>query len=174
MKRNIVIIAAAVLLIAIAIVSNAAKDTKPTEAAAKEGYLAPNFTLETMDGGTYTFDHAAVDKPVVINFWASWCKPCESEAPALADLHEKYGDRIEFLGVNVTTWEFYGTDKANQFVQDHKWKMPVLLDVDGDVIRLYKVIGIPVTVLIDGNGVVDRIIQGEFIPEELDKWLAKL
>lgn len=174
MKRNIVIIAAAVLLIAIAIVSNAAKDSRPTEAVAKEGYLAPNFTLETMDGGTYTFDHDAVDKPVLINFWASWCQPCKDEAPALAALHEKYREQIDFLGVNVTIWEFFGTEKADEFVQKYDWKMPILLDNDGDVIKLYRVIAVPVTVLIDQNGVIKHIINGEFNPEELDRWLAKL
>lgn len=174
MRKNIVIAITAVLLIAVAIVSNASKDTLPTEAAAKVGYLAPNFELETLDGGEYQFDHSQLSKPVLINFWASWCSPCISEAPALAELHQKYKDRVEFIAVNVTTWEFKGTDKATEFVQEHNLQMSIPLDEDGDIIKLYNVIGVPVTVLVDQNGVIEHIYHGEFQPEDLDNRLAKL
>jgi len=174
MKRNVVIVVIAVLLIGIAIVSNASKETLPQEVAAKAGFLAPNIKLKTIDNREYNFDHANLQRPVLINFWASWCGPCEEEAPALAGLHEKYKDKVDFLAVNATSWEFQGRDKVTAFVETYNWKMPVLLDEEGTAIKSYNVIGIPITVLVSQNGVIDYIFQGIFDPEELDRRLAKL
>lgn len=174
MRRNTVIIIVAVLLIAIAIVSNAGKNNIPTEVAAKVGYLAPNFTFNTLQGKTYTFDHAALEKPAVINFWASWCGPCQSEAPALAELHQKYKDRIDFLAVNLTSWEFQGEEAVDDFVQEFNLQMPILLDEKGESVKSYHIIGAPITVLVDSNGVITYIFPGEFNPAELDRRLARL
>jgi thiol-disulfide isomerase/thioredoxin len=174
MRRNIVIVVIAVLLIGIAIVSNASKETLPQEVAAKAGFLAPNMKLTTIDDREYTFDHANLQKPVLINFWASWCGPCANEAPALAELHAKYRDKVDFLAVNATTWEFQGERKVTEFVEKYNWQMPVLLDEDGSAIKSYNVIGIPITVLVSQNGVIEYIFEGEFQPEELDRRLARL
>lgn len=174
MKRNLVIAVAAVLLIAIAIVGNAGKNEPPTEVAPKVGYLAPNFTFQTLQGTTYTFDHANMQRPAVINFWASWCGPCQSEAPALAELHQKYKGQIEFLAVNLTSWEFLGEDEVTKFVEEYNLQMPILLDEEGETVRSYQIIGAPLTVLVDTNGAITYIFPGEFNPAELDRQLAKL
>ncbi len=174
MKRNVVIVVIAVLLIGIAIVSNASKETLPEEVAAKAGFLAPNIKLKTIDDREYTFDHANLQKPVLINFWASWCGPCEEEAPWLAEMFEKYKDKVDFLAVNATSWEFKGRDKVSEFVQTYDWKMPVLLDEEGTALKSYNVIGIPVTVLVTRAGVIDHIFEGIFDPKELDRRLARL
>src|SRR5207244_8869790 len=63
---------------------------------------APDFSLGLFDGSTFTLsDTLASGKPVVVNFWASWCGPCADEAPVLQDAARRYGDRIAFVGVNV-------------------------------------------------------------------------
>jgi len=190
MRRNVIIVVAAVLLIAAAIVTNASKkDPSPAgtaagnaqngteqvlEAAPVEGFLAPEFSLTTLDDQTYSFDRGAQDKPALINFWASWCPPCIDEAPALRELHEEYGEKVEFITVNLTYFETRGMDEVNKFVQTYEWSMPILLDEDGEVFQRYRGQGIPLTVLVDGNGVIDHIVYGEIDPKDLEKRLAKL
>jgi len=63
---------------------------------------APNFTLGLFDGSSFTLSESlATGKPVVVNFWASWCGPCADEAAALQDAARRYSDRVTFVGVNV-------------------------------------------------------------------------
>jgi cytochrome c biogenesis protein CcmG/thiol:disulfide interchange protein DsbE len=63
---------------------------------------APDFTLGTFDGATFKLSDALqTGKPVVLNFWASWCGPCADEAPVLVDAARRYGDRVTFVGVDV-------------------------------------------------------------------------
>ena len=63
---------------------------------------APNFSLGLFDGSNFTLSDALqTGKPVVVNFWASWCGPCADEAPVLQDAARRYGDQITFIGVNV-------------------------------------------------------------------------
>lgn len=63
---------------------------------------APDFTLGTFDGGSFKLSDALqTGKPVVVNFWASWCGPCADEAPVLQDAARRYGDRVTFVGVDV-------------------------------------------------------------------------
>jgi thiol-disulfide isomerase/thioredoxin len=191
MKRNVIIALAAVIFIAAAIVTQIVSSERSSTgrqandgdadsglplqvAVAKTGYPAPEFTLKTLDDQEYRFVRSDMDKPVLLNFWASWCGPCASEAPALKDLHERYGDRVEFLAINVTGAEFFGIDKVTEFVEKYEWQMPVLLDEKGEVSQEYKVYAFPITVLIDRNGVVNHVIHGEFDPEDLEKRLAKL
>lgn len=174
MKRNVLILVVAVLLIGIAVVTNASKEELPQDVAPKVGFLAPNFKLATLDGGEYVFDHAKLERPVLINFWASWCGPCQSEAPALAELHEKYKGKVDFVAVNATSAEFYGTDKVSEFVEKYNLKMPIPLDYEGKSLQAYNVIGFPLTVLIDQNGVIKHMMNYEFNPEDLDRKLAAL
>jgi cytochrome c biogenesis protein CcmG, thiol:disulfide interchange protein DsbE len=63
---------------------------------------APDFSLGLFDGSTFTLSQSLqTGKPVVVNFWASWCGPCADEAPVLQDAARRYGDRVTFVGVNV-------------------------------------------------------------------------
>src|SRR4051794_16340982 len=73
----------------------------PTEEAPKASFLAPSFTLTGLDGSTYTVGGAR-EKPLFVNFWASWCGPCEEEAPDLVNLYNKYKGQFDLYAVNVT------------------------------------------------------------------------
>jgi len=175
MKKTLLALAAALLLAGIAVVQQlaTAKTTAlPTEEAPKVGYLAPAFELKTLDGGTLGIARGERDKPVILNFWASWCDPCRMEAPLLAELYDAYGDKIDIYGVNGTLYD----DKVGieAFLKQYQIRYPTLLDERNEVFKLYQVPGYPTSVFIDKRGVVREIVIGLPGYEEFRKKVADL
>lgn len=141
------------------------------EKSLKPGTKAPEFSLAGLDGQTYEVGGKR-DKPLLLNFWASWCGPCEEEAPDLVKLAKKYGDELDVYAVNVTYYD--KLDKAKEFVQKYNYTFPVLLDEQEEVYRKFNGIVFPTNVLIDRNGVIQDVILGVLSPEELEAKLKKL
>lgn len=144
----------------------------PTEEAPEAGYLAPSFELETLDGGRAGIARGKPDKPIIVNFWASWCDPCRLEAPFLSDLHARYKDRVDFLGVNVTKYD--DISGAEAFVRQYQYRFPTLLDKEGAVFAKYKVPGYPTSFFIDRNGVIKDVLIGLPGHEEFEARLIRL
>lgn len=119
----------------------------PANAAAGSG-PAPNFTLKSLSGKNMKLSEMA-GNVVLINFWASWCGPCREEMPLLNALHKKY-EPLGFtvLGVNVEEQ----ADNARGFLKDFPVDFPVLLDSRNQVSKMYKVIAMPTTVVVDRDG----------------------
>ena len=129
------------------------------------GNLAPDFTLQTLDGNTITLSDLR-GRPVLINIWASWCGPCKYEMPAIQRVYEVFRDR-EFivLGVNLTKQD--NLTAVIQFVEEHDLAFPILLDSEGLVANTYKLRGLPVSFFIDREGVVQSVVIGGPMPEEV-------
>jgi peroxiredoxin len=160
MNKNIPIFAVLLILVGIVVFQHvSAKETaanKPTagaseNAALKVNYAAPSFKLLGTDGRTYEVNGKR-DKPVLLNFWASWCDPCQMEAPDLKAVYNKYKDQFDLYGVNVTSKDKLA--EAQSFVKQYQLPFPILLDKDGKVSDQYRVNLIPTSYLIDRNGVV--------------------
>lgn len=109
-------------------------------------------------------------KPVVMNFWASWCGPCEDEAPLFKEAHERYGNRISFLGVNIKDAE----DDALAF--DEKWGLeyPDVRDENNEIFTDYGLTGQPETFFLDADGVIVEHVNGPVSPQTLELLLAGL
>ena len=106
--------------------------------AVTEFEAAPDFELATLDGSSFVLTEHA-DQPVFIYFWASWCGPCETEAPLIQELWPEYEARgYTFVGVNI--WD--GEDDARDFVERHELTFPVVID-DGSTYLDYGVYGLP-------------------------------
>lgn len=122
----------------------------------RQGYRAPDWTLETMDGDTITLS-ALQGQAVVINFWATWCPPCRAEMPAIEAVYAAYRDQgLQVLAVNMQE----GADDVAAFVAEQDLHFPVLLDAGGQVARSYRVTSIPTTFFIDRSGVIREVIAG--------------
>ncbi|WP_019119309.1 TlpA family protein disulfide reductase [Brevibacillus massiliensis] len=135
------------------------------------GYNAPHFTLKGLDDQTYQVTGPR-DKPLVINFWASWCGPCKMEAPDLEKLYGTYKDQVDFYAINITKSD--KLDSAKQFVSQFKLTMPILLDTDAKVSDTYQVKAIPTTFLVDKQGVIRRSIIGMVDAGSFEQELKKI
>lgn len=139
--------------------------------APEMGKLAPDFQLPTLEGQTvFLSDYRG--KPVLLNFWASWCGPCQYEMPFLQRTYEKWAGRdLVVLAVNLQE----SPDVVREFMADLGLSFPVLLATDPKVPLAYNVRGIPATFFIDKNGIIRDIKVGPFISEaEIEERLLKI
>ena len=125
----------------------------------REGFLAPDFTLDTLDGNTITLSELR-GQIVVINFWATWCLPCREETPALEKSYEQYKDSgVVILGVNLTDQD--SIREVESFVQEFRLTYPILLDRDGTVSNtLYQIKGLPTTFFVNREGIIRTAVVG--------------
>ncbi|NIK77334.1 thiol-disulfide isomerase/thioredoxin [Paenibacillus castaneae] len=142
-----------------------AADFKP-----KAGFEATIFKLPALNEQTYQIG-GKQPKLSFVNFWASWCGPCELEAPDLQRLSEQYGDKIQMYGVNATKYD--KERSAREFVDEYEFTFPILMDRVGDVTKHYKVDTFPTTFLIDSEGVIRERINGVIPYEEWERLLKK-
>lgn len=99
---------------------------------------------------------ADLDRPAVVNVWASWCLPCRSEAPLLNQASERYGEEIEFIGVNVTD----NQSDAKAFLAEFGLPFDHFFDRDRQVPNFYGGIGIPITFFFAPNGELVKAHNG--------------
>jgi len=120
---------------------------------AEVGAPAPNFTVEVIDGGTFTLSETR-GQPVVLNFWASWCAPCREEIPDISAYAESNPD-VAVIGVAVRDIE----ENSRRFAGDIDAGYPLALGTSA-VEDAYPAFGLPYTVIIDEDGVVTQIFNG--------------
>lgn len=112
---------------------------------------APDFTVVDAKGQTLRLSDCK-GKPIVINFWATWCPPCVAELPHFNKAAETYGDRVVFLMVNVNGHGEEDIPTALAFMEENNYNFPVYFDLDFTASAAYEVTGIPQTVWIDKTG----------------------
>lgn len=131
---------------------------------------APLFAIEMFDGSKFELSEH-IGKPIVINFWASWCGPCRQEAPLLENTWQQYQSRgVLFVGVNMQDEEAI----ARAYLDEFNVTYTNVRDVDGRVTVDYGVIGIPVTFFIDREGVVVRRFVGALPDDRFLTWIDEL
>lgn len=133
-------------------------------AAPQAGFLAPDFTLETLDGDHITLSELR-GRPVLVNLWASWCGPCRAEMPAIQRIHDQYDGQFIVLAVNSTSQDSRAAAQA--FVDEFGFTFPVLLDTDGLVADLYNLRAYPSSYFVDANGVISEVVFGGPMNEAL-------
>ncbi|AAP10545.1 MULTISPECIES: redoxin domain-containing protein [Bacillus] len=154
-----------------------------SEAAMKEiiarngieiGKSAPDFELTKLDGTNVKLSDLK-GKKVILNFWATWCGPCQQEMPDMEAFYKEHKENVEILAVNYTPSEKGGgEEKVSNFIKEKGITFPVLLDKNIDVTTAYKVITIPTSYFIDTKGVIQDKFIGPMTQKEMEKRVAKL
>lgn len=124
----------------------------------REGFFAPDFTLDTLQGEQVKLSGLR-GKVIVVNFWTTWCPPCRAETPALEMSYEAYQDLdVVILGVNLTDQD--SLKEVESFVHEFGLTYPILLDRDGAVGLLYQLSGLPTTFFINREGIIRTVVIG--------------
>jgi len=158
-------------LVGVAVFSCTLTSMKPVSAAGPlhPGDPAPAFTLPRVSGGDFSLG-SLHDKPVYLNFFASWCAPCNEEAPSVVSLERKYRPKkLVVLGVD----EQENAAKAKGYIAKYRIPFAVLLDA-GPMGKDYGVLGLPVHVFIDRSGKISTYRLGEMSPSEIEAAIKKI
>lgn len=141
--------------------------------SADNANLAPDFTVYDADGNAHTLSDFR-GKPVILNFWASWCGPCKAEMPDLEAAYQAYGDSVEFLIVNLTDGSTETVETASGYVSSQGYTFPVYYDTAMEGAIAYRVYAIPTTYFIDANGEIRALQEGMISAEVLESNIQAL
>ena len=144
-----------------------------TDATDRQKELAPDFEMVDRDGNRIKLSDMR-GKPVVLNFWASWCGPCKSEMPDFEEAYKEYGDDITFMIVNLTDGKNETVDTAQAFIDSQGYTFPVYFDTDSNGAAAYGVSSIPVTYFIDAQGYLVAYGRGALNGETLKSGIDML
>ncbi len=184
-KSTVIIIIAFVLVMAIAIwgYNYLSKKYTPESSSADisenseeiQKIQAPNFTVYDNNGNTVKLSDLK-GKPVILNFWATWCGPCKSELPAFDKMYEKYKDKINFMMINLTDGDRETKDAVMEFVLKEGYSFPVYYDTTKEAAYAYGTYSIPVSMFIDKDGYIlgeYRSVMSEALLEAYIKEVLK-
>lgn len=181
MKKGILLFIVIAVLWTITLNINAAKEQNQAgqgisnqdqmEELPRIGFKTPRFKLQGLNEEVYSLE-TLKGKPVVINFWASWCGPCRVEAPELVKLYEKYKNQLEIYAINLTSND--SIEGAKTFSDEYGFTFPVLLDLDGSVGNRYQIQAIPTTYFVNERGIIVDQVTGLAQPEQLEQKFLKL
>lgn len=127
------------------------------EVGIQEGQQAPDFSLKTLSGEKSSLQDAK-GKKVLLNFWATWCKPCRQEMPAMEKLQKEYADKLAVVAVNFTSAE-KSEKQVRAFADTYDLTFPILIDKKG-INADYNVMSYPTTYILDEKGVIQDIHVG--------------
>lgn len=133
------------------------------------GYRAPGFELQTLSGSSINLS-SVQGRVVILNFWATWCGPCQQEMPLLQARAVQFPNSLVILGINYDE----PASLVQDFVTSLKISFPILLDPGSKVQNLYRVRGYPTSVFVDSSGIIRIVHIGELSSTMLDNYLKEL
>lgn len=145
----------------------ASAQTAPETGTVVTPFPAPDFTLETLNGGTFSLNSMR-GRWVIVNFWATWCAPCTDEMPALQTIASERSGQVALFGINMRE----SADDIRTYMARYRISFPMLMNPDEQVSANYRLdLGIPQTVIITPEG---EIVWHQFGAIDLDSFRSTL
>lgn len=135
------------------------KEAEDSFAEEQELAMAPDFTVYDAEGNAVKLSDY-IGKPTIVNFWASWCGPCQMEMPDFDEKYQELGSEVNFLMVNMTDGSQETLETAKAFLAEAGYSFPVYFDTDMDAAMTYGVNSLPSTYFIDAEGHAIAVAQG--------------
>lgn len=162
-----VILALMTLAIVFTIYSNL---TKEKNEILQVGDKAPDFVLVDMKGEKHQLSDYK-GQGVFLNFWGTWCKPCEREFPLMDKHYQEYKEKgLEILAVNIGESNF----AVQKYVDRKSLRFPVLIDNNKSVMETYNINPLPTTLLINPEGFIEKVITGEMSEETIKAYMEQI
>lgn len=133
-----------------------------------------NFSVYNEEGKKVDIKDYLTEKPLVINFWASWCPPCKEEIPYFNNIKDIYRDKVEVLMVNLTDGQRETREKAKDYIDDLGYDFNILYDEDLNAAKTYSLNQVPRTLFVDEDGNVIKDKIGMISEEELNSYIDKI
>ncbi|MDX8364792.1 thiol-disulfide oxidoreductase ResA [Cytobacillus sp. IB215665] len=141
-----------------------------TKEAVAKGDQAPDFVLTDLEGNTHRLSDYK-GQGVFLNFWGTWCKPCELEMPYMNNQYQYFKDKgVEIIAVDIDESEF----SVKKFVDKHGLTFPVVIDEDSQVMNAYDVGNLPTTFLIDKDGKVVDIVNKTMSESDVKQYMESI
>jgi peroxiredoxin len=146
-------------------VDNSETSLNRTTAAPQQGFLAPDFILNTSTGDTIHLSDLR-GQAVLVNLWATWCPPCREEMQAIEEVYQEFrGDGFTVLAVKMTYQD--DPDRVMPFVNEQALTFPILLDETGEMANLYQMRSLPSSYFIRRDGTINEVVIGGPMSEAL-------
>lgn len=174
----IIILALAILIVGASTLYNALSDQVEDESyqnaqTNEQKVAAMDFTVTDKEGNEVKLSDFA-GKPIVLNFWASWCGPCQMEMPDFEEMYQKYGTEVQFVMVNMTDGSQETVASASEFIAENGYTFPVYYDTKMEGAYVYSVYSLPMTLFIDADGYVTGKSTGMISGENLLKGIKAI
>ena len=178
-KRSVVVLLAALVVLLVGaglLYHRYSAALAPDPVAQSEGadrVPAPDFTVYDGEGNAVQLSDF-LGKPVVVNFWASWCGPCKNEMPEFNEVWEELEGEVQFLMVNVTDGQQETVDSASSYVESQGYTFPVFYDTTLQAALTYQAFSLPTTFFIDENGAGVAKATGSITKSQLQQGIEMI
>ena len=152
---------------------SAATPPETTATETQSSVQAPDFTVYDVRGNAHKLSDF-FGKPIVLNFWATWCGPCKMEMPDFDEKYQELGEEVQFLMVNVTDGMRDTVETASAFITEAGYQFPVFYDTGLEASNIYGITSLPTTYFIDENGNVALWGAGMLTAENLQYGLDQI
>jgi thiol-disulfide isomerase/thioredoxin len=144
-----------------------------SDSSEEKAETADDFTVLDINGNEVKLSDN-FGKPIVVNFWATWCGPCKSELPAFENIYKENKDDVVFMMVNLTDGYRETTDTVKDFISQGGYTFPVYFDTSYDAADAYRVNSIPMSLFIDKNGNLVKKQVGAMSESSLKQYINRI